>query len=178
MFVFECLEARKMRRDGVRHRRGHCAVRGRQICRELCGTVGTVCFHFPKNGKGKRGLTWAGVGVDDPSNEVCEDYRMIYCCRKTDVSLPTFPPTPPFSIKSCTKIISFSNEETHVIHTVSLPHEDGLSPPWNCGSWLRLYLSLPDLQPPDAERSLGFQKLRNFPLRDSFTCDRQGYLYN
>lgn len=110
MFVFECLEVKKMRRDGVRHRRGHCAVRGRQICRELCGTVGIVCFHFPKNGKGKRGLTWAGVGVDDPSNEVCKDYRMIYCCRKTDVSLLTFPPTPPLSIKSCTKIISFSNE--------------------------------------------------------------------
>lgn len=110
MFVFECLEVKKMRGDGVRHKRGHCAVRGQQICRELCGTVGTVCFHFPKNGKGKRGLTLAGVGVDDPSNEVCEDYRMIYCCRKTDVSLLTFPPTPPFSIKSCTKIISFSNE--------------------------------------------------------------------
>lgn len=172
MSVFECLEVKKMRRGGVRHRKEHCAVRGRQICRELCGTVGTVCFHFPKDGKGKRGLTLAGVGVDDPSNEVCEDYRMIYCCRKTDVSLLTFPLTPPLSIKSCTIIISFSNERDSCY-----PYSFATAPGWSIASLeLRVLASSVPISSrsttPRCGKPLRLQRLRNFPLRDSFTCDK------
>ena len=98
-----------MIRDGVRHRRGHCAVRGRQICLELCRTVGIVRYHFPKYGLGKRGLTWVGVGVDDTSNGVCEDYLRIYCCRRTDVSLLISHDTTPL----CQELPRFQTRDNH-----------------------------------------------------------------
>lgn len=85
-----------------------CASQKRTLCCKGPANLPRVvqnCWHcifpFSEERKGEKRANMGGVGVDDVSNEVCEDYRRIYCCRRTDVRLPPFPPTTPLSTKIC-----------------------------------------------------------------------------
>lgn len=104
MLASECLEVKRMIRNGVRHRRRHCVVGGLQTCRGWCGIVSVVCFYFPKERRGEKRANMGGLGKTMFRTRFVRIIRIYIVVEgRMYVSLP-FPPTPLLSFKSCADV--------------------------------------------------------------------------
>lgn len=111
-----------------------CASQKRTLCCKGPANLPRVvqnCWHcmflFCSEQGGKK---MANMGVDDVSNEVCEDYRNVYCCRRTDVRLSPFLSDITSLYQKLRRSSSFSNKRyfpKNLFHTVSLPHQGAQS---------------------------------------------------